>query len=485
MKRVRYYLALLLVLFVAPKAMSQDVIYSPYDKFDFRNGEYAVVGMTGGYLYNYRNSVDGAMLDAFDDSMNKVATVILDFFPVKIYQTRFIACQDHIVVLYQALESNKVVQYAALLDERARLKGKPVQIGSVKTGIFGAMKNYFYSAVSDDKKTVLIYSVTNKGNSLEFDGKWLDDSLKITKHSHCTFDAGQKLSFGELNISNEGTAYMAAYTEVGVQNYADAFWILQLTAGATKFEERKMELGEKYAASGYMKLDNVNNRVYFGGYYSNKKNGSYQGIIFAAMDMHSGSWQNLKFIPFDNALEEAAGMSHSNHAFDNYQVRQLIVKNDGGFVMVSEVHYITTRTNYAPGLGYYSSFYSPYNSTMIREFHFNDIMAISYDKDGNRQWHAFVPKEQYSQEDGGAFASYLMLNSGGSLAFLFNDFNAKRSRIQLASLDPGGEMQINSFTAEGNDSPDWLPKSGKQVAARILIVPCLHKRQICFAKVVF
>jgi hypothetical protein len=44
---------------------------------------------------------------------------------------------------------------------------------------------------------------------------------------------------------------------------------------------------------------------------------------------------------------------------------------------------------------------------------------------------------------------------------------------------------VEVFTAEGNDNPDWLPKAGKQVAARVLIVPCLHKRQICYAKVVF
>ncbi|MBC7552547.1 MAG: hypothetical protein H7257_01065, partial [Taibaiella sp.] len=144
-----------------------------------------------------------------------------------------------------------------------------------------------------------------------------------------------------------------------------------------------------------------------------------------------------------------------------------------------------TRSNFAPGIGYYSSFYSPYNSTMIKEYHYNDIMAISYNKDGMREWNAIVPKEQYSQEDGGVFSSYLLLNSGGSLAFLFNDFNSRHSRIQLATLAPDGKLSQNSFTAEGNDYPDWLPRAGKQVAARVLIVPCLHKRQICFAKVVF
>lgn len=486
MKNVLFSLFLALFLGSAWEGRCQDVIYSPYDKFDFHSGEYDVVGMTGGYLYNYRNSPEGAMLDAFDDSMNKVATIILDFFPNKIYQVKFISYPDKIIILYQALESNKVVQYAALLDEKAHLVNKPIELGSVKTGIFGAMKNYFYSSVSEDKKHIFIYTINSKSKGIELDGKWLDDSLKLQKRGHASFQTDEVVSYGELNLSNQGTIYMAAYTAIGAQNYADQFWILSLPEGENKFTPIQMDLHEKFAASGYMKIDNINNHVYFGGFYSSKKNGTNEGIIYASYDVASGAFQNLKFIPFDEHLTSAAGERHKNHAFDNYSVKQLIVKNDGGFVMISEIQFVTTRSSYMPGMGYYSSFYSPYsNTTLVREYHYNDIMALSYDKDGVRQWSSIIPKEQYSQEDAGTFSSYLLLNSGGSLVFLYNDFNTSHSRIQLAALDPDGQTSFNYFTSEGNEHPDWLPRAGKQVAAKILIVPCLHKRQICFAKVMF
>ena len=124
-------------------------------------------------------------------------------------------------------------------------------------------------------------------------------------------------------------------------------------------------------------------------------------------------------------------------------------------------------------------------TTMIHEYHYNDIMALSYDKDGARNWSSFIPKEQYSQEDNGLFSSYALLNTGGTIAFLFNDFNVAHSRIQLATLAPDGKTEIHSFTAEGNDYPDWMPRNAKQVAGRVLVVPCLHKKQMCFARVMF
>lgn len=484
MNSLKSFFAILFSLCLTVTTRAQEVTYSPFDKFDFRSDDYGVVGMTGGYLYTYRNTADGGLLDAYDDSMNKVATVLLDFFPQKIYETRFISYPDKIIVLYQALESNKVVQYAALLDEKGRLKGRPVELGNTKTSIFGATKTYFSSAVSDNKKMIVIYSANDKGSEVAFEGKWLDDKLTIIKRSRAVFKNDNTIQHGEVNVSNDGVVYMTAFTQVGAQNNADAFWILSLPVGATKFEPIELPLDTKFAASGYMKIDNVNNQIYFGGFYANKKNDNYDGIIYADYDIAGNKYLTRKFIPFDQGLINAAGARRRNHAFDNYQVEHLIVRNDGGFVLISEVHYITTRSNYSPGFGYYS-FYSPYMTTMVHEYHYNDIMALSYDKDGTRLWSSFISKEQYSQEDNGVFSSYALLNTGGTLAFLFNDFNIAHSRIQLATLTSEGKSEIHNFTAEGNDYPDWLPRYGKQVAARTLVVLCFHKKQICFAKVVF
>ncbi len=485
MNSFRVLLAVLVMLSSAVISAAQDVVYSQYDKFDFRNGDYAVVGITGDRLYTYSSSSAGSALDAYDDSMNKVATVLLDFFPEKIYQVRFVAYPDKIIALYQALESNRVVQYAALLDEKGRLKGKPVELSSVKTGIFGATRTYFLSAVSDNKKMILIYSANDKGKEVEFEGKLIDDNLTIVKRTKAVFKADNEVEHGEVNVANTGTVYMAAFTTTGSQKYADQYWILKLEPGATKFEPKELELGDRFAASGYMKIDNVNKKVYFGGFYSDKKNGNFDGVIYAAYDITAGVFVNKRYIPFDADLINTVSARRKSHIFDNYEAKQLIVKNDGGFVLISEVHFVTTRSNYSPGIGYYS-FYSPTTSSMVHEYHYNDIMALSYNKDGIRDWGSYIPKEQYSQEDGGVFSSYALLNTGGTLAFLYNDFNAQRSRIQLATVNgANGKTEVHSFTAEGNDNPDWLPRAGKQVAARTLIVPCFHKRQLCFARVTF
>jgi hypothetical protein len=163
----------------------------------------------------------------------------------------------------------------------------------------------------------------------------------------------------------------------------------------------------------------------------------------------------------------------------------MIIKKDGGFVLVSEDFYITTRSGNAQWGGYYSTYNMPFNAPSIREYNYEDILALSYDADGNNEWHAFVRKSQYSQEDGGVFSSYALVNTGGALGFLFNDFNSRASRIQFATIDGTGKQDIRSLSSGDGSSPDWLPRTGKQIGVREVIVPCLRKRQISFAKVIF
>ena len=450
------------------------------------NGDFSVVGKISNRIYTYRSDANGFYLEAYNDNMEKMATVMLDFFPKKIYETRFVAYTDKIIVLYQAVESGKVIQYAALLDEKGRLLKGPLQLTSVKTGIWGPNKDYFSSAVSDDKKQIVVYGIEEKGNDLQFSGIWIDDALSILQRSNASFHTDNDLAHNEGIIDNNGNFYLPVSTPTGARNYADQVWLLTMSKGARRFVVKELPLNEMYATSLYMKLDNVNNRIYAGGFYSDKKNGNYEGVLYAYYDLNDSTWHNRKHIAFDEQLRYATGERNKKRAFNDYVVKQMILKKDGGFVLIAEDFFVTTRTT-TPGWGgyYYSYYYSPFMNQNIREYNYNDIFVVSYDGSGSRDWHAFVRKNQYSQEDGGIFSSYGLINTGGTLGFLFNDFNTRTSTIQLATVGGSGKVDMRSLAAGTATDPDWLPRSGKQIGLREMVIPCLRKRQISFAKIVF
>ncbi|MBS1781348.1 MAG: hypothetical protein JST70_18620 [Bacteroidetes bacterium] len=483
MNKLKALSLVLLLLCCVGKLRAEDVLYSPNEKFDLRNGSYSVIGKVNGQVYTYRGSPDGYYLDAYDDQMMKKATVVLDFIYGKVVDTRFITYDDKIMFLYQTIEGAKVIQNAVLLDDKGRIRKRPIIIGETKLGLFGSTKASFDIAVSEDKNKIAVYALSDHGRTVEASITWLTDTMTVLARGRASYDADNEISEGEAMIDNNGKLYLPVYTPIGNRNFADRVWILTIQPSEHRFQAHEMPLRTMYASGIFAKLDNSNFTISAAGFYSDKKNGSYEGVLYAKYDIVADSFVSSKLLPFDEDLRNATGERNKKNAFNDFQVRQIIVKEDGGFVLVTEDYYVSTRSAYAPGFGYYS-FYYPSMSSSVREYHYNDILVLSYDAEGRGQWRSFVRKEQYSQEDGGLFSSYALVNTGGALGFMYNDFNSIHSRIQLAGVADDGHVDVHTLQSHSDDA-DWLPRSAKQVGSREIIVPCLRKRQICFAKVVF
>ena len=59
---------------------AQEVVYSQYEKFDAREDEFSVVGKVGDRVYTFRSQGKDFYLDAYNNNMDKLATVSLIFF---------------------------------------------------------------------------------------------------------------------------------------------------------------------------------------------------------------------------------------------------------------------------------------------------------------------------------------------------------------------------------------------------------------------
>lgn len=477
-------LIVLAVVFTLASLHAQQILYSPYEKFDFRSGEFTVAGKVGDLLYVYRGSAEGYYLDAYNDKMQRQATVILDFLPRRSFGTKFITYNDKIIVLHQVTESGRVVQYATLLDAKGRIQKGPVMVDEAKSSFLGGRTGLYNYAISYDKQEIVVYGVNTRGADLTAKMVWLDDELDKKHVAEAKFSADNNVTFGEGVVNDAGQFLLPVYTPYGARDYADRVWLLSIDKGGNAFHSVEMPMNDLFTAGTYMEMSLSGDRIYVGGFYSDKKNGNFEGIIYTYYDVEEKAFKEFKTIAFSERMRNATGERSTKRAFNDYQVRQLIVRNDGGFVLIAENFYISTRNNYNQGFGYYSWYY-PTMSASVREYNYGDILAISCGGNGEPEWAEFIRKLQYSQEDGGLFSSYALINTGGALGFLFNDFNASHSKIQLASLDASGKISVSPLTGYGNEDPDWLPKSGKQVSAKEFVVPCLKRNQICFAKVVF
>jgi hypothetical protein len=477
-----------MLIFADLRSAAQDVFYSKDQNFTFQNSDFSVVGWSGDRLYAYRASKEGYFLDAFNDSMKLMATIALDFFPRKIYETRFIATGQNIVVLYQAVQGNQVVQYAALLDERALLLRKPLVLDSVKMAWMAADRKYYSYAVSNDRSRIMIFRTgTKRAGRVNMETILLDNQLQVLARSNPYIEIDGEFGMGQSLLGNDGSFYFSGFGGT-LRSPGDDGWLFKLTADGKVLESVELPLQNLHLSGSYLKMDDKNNALYLGGFYAQKRNGNLEGVVYGRYLPESNTLEYFKTIAFDEQIRAATDERNKRKAFNDFVVRNMVVKNDGGFILISENYVVTTRTTgYGGGVGYYSWYNNgPYGGgTAIREYRFGDIMVLSYDAGGNRIWHNFIRKEQYSQEDGGLFSSFGLLNSGSTLVFLYNDFSTSRSVLNVTAISATGDMQMKKLSQSLTLAGDWMPRSGSQTDIKELLVPVLKKNSLRFARVAF
>lgn len=484
-------IAISIILLTATSTKAQQVFYSKIEKFTFQKSDFKAIGWCGNRLYTYRASKEGYFLDAYNDSMRLLATVALDFIPERTAATEFYTTNNNeLIVLYQTVKSNYLFQYAVVLDTKARMTMSPVVLDSVRSSWIGGGHNYFSSKMSRDKSKLLVFAMgKKKSGKHDIKTVLLDDKLNFLSAGTVYIESTDELSLGQSVIANNGNFYFSAFNGVEGRTLSGDVWLFKLQTKEQQLKDIQLPLQKNYMAGVYLRLNDNTNEIYVTAFYSNRKHGDNEGIVYGAYDIEKDELSSFKLIPFDNDLRAATDIRNRSKAFNDMEIRNVVVKNDGGFLLVAENYYISTRSNnQSQMMGYYSWYnnmgYGP-GVVNVREYNYGDIMLVNYDGEGKKVWSNFIRKSQFSQDDNGLFSSFALLNSGANLVFLFNNFTSNRSTVNLASVDAEGNLQLKRMNQGSIAGLDWIPRVGKQIDALEYLIPVLRKNNLGFVRVGF
>ncbi|MGF2414771.1 MAG: hypothetical protein ACQUYJ_20705, partial [Ferruginibacter sp.] len=95
-----------------------------------------------------------------------------------------------------------------------------------------------------------------------------------------------------------------------------------------------------------------------------------------------------------------------------------------------------------------------------------------------------IHKDQFDDNDDN-FLSFSNMNSGGQIHFLFNEDKNKNQIIANHSISASGELTRNPTLKSQEKGYQFMTRFGKQVGANQLLIPCIYRNYICFAKVDF
>jgi hypothetical protein len=311
--------------------------------------------------------------------------------------------------------------------------------------------------------------------------------------------------FTDFLLDNEGGLVFGKFFKSGSNDYISRVSLVTKGAVADTFAIRDLGAAERILDEIKIRVDNYNNRYIFTGFYYKQKKGNIEGLYTVVWDKATDARLKETLTIFNDELRALAKSSDANlkMAFNDYFIKHVIIKKDGGYLLVTESMYTTSRGNmfnrwdymynpmYAPG-GFYSPYYySPYYNPWNRNFgnyatryHAENIMVLSFDKDGNMQWSNIVPKSQFDDETENLI-SFAEVNTGGELHFLFNQYERRNLLLNDQSIAPDGRITRYPTLRNLDKGYDFMARYGKQVSSWEMIVPCLYRNYLCFSKIDF
>ncbi len=495
------YLFFICLSFFAYDSFAQKIIYSEPDKDETRRMNFEVIGRVGGNFMIYKNIRGKNFISVYNNDMQQIVKSEHAYLPDdRLINVDFFPYTDYAYMIYQYQRKNVVYCNAVKLDGMGKKLGDITELDTTHIGF--TTNNKIYSAInSDDKTKIMLFKINSRNKSRFLVTTLLfNDALTLQKRSRLVLPMDERNDYlDEFSLDNDGDLVFTKLTRNSNDNVTKTFLIWK-PAMSDSLSFTDLGLEKIYLDDLQIKVDNANKRYFLSSFYYKERRGNIEGLYFFVWD------KTIQKTVMENTLElkeelrkEAKGESNIKMAFNDYFIRNIIVKKDGGFVIGSEAYYTTSRYNswnrfnYLYGsptmLDYYS--YSPlynswywrnrFNNNQAVRHHADNVAILSFNNAGKLEWSNVIHKEQFDDESDDHI-SYQLINTGGQLHFVFNQEEKRAQLLNDYTVNPDGRINRNPTLKNLDKGYEFMPKYGKQVSNNQVIIPCYYRNYICFAK---
>jgi len=488
------------------KAISQQITYSQAEADDTRALDFNIIGKVGGNFLVYKNIRNKYAVSVYDNRMKSKNKVDLDFMPDKTINVDFVAYPDFAYIIYQFQKRNILHCMAAAIDGNGKLLKTPFELDTTQISFFA--DNKIYSTInSEDKSKILIYKIQKKNDKFNFTTLLLNDRLELLHKSRIeTPYEEHKDIFSDFFVDDAGNFVFTKGTKLNSRDYLQKLMMVTKGPQDDNFTLNELNLSGNYLDEIKLKVDNVNQQYLINSLFYKKKNGNIEGLYSAVWNKKNDKLVSQNFAEFGDSIREQAKTEGGTRlAFNDYFIRDVILKKDGGFILTAEDHTTQSRGNpwnrydylygypsfspfdsyylYSPSSYWYSSRYPNYynNSGQVR-YYYQNIVVLDLDNTGNLIWSNIVHKSQFD-DDNDNFLSYSIMLTGSELHFLFNELERRNQLINDQTVSADGKITRNPPLRSLDRGYEFMPRYAKQVSSYQIIVPCMYRSFICFAKI--
>jgi hypothetical protein len=489
---------------------AQHITYSEPDRDDSRAMNFEVLGKMNGKVLVYKNYRDLHYIATYDSDMKPVDKVKLDFLNYRVLNTDFIQYPDYLYMIYQYQRRSVMYCMAVKLDGNGKKLGEPVQLDSTDNINYSA-NNKIYSVInSDDKQKIMVFKINTKNDRAHvLTTSLFDKELVLQKKTRLSINMPQRNDFlTEFTLDNEGDLVCIKASGTASNDNIKTLSLITKRAMSDAYNSTDLKVNNIFLDDVRIKADNINKHYLITSYFTRTRRGNIEGLYYTLWDkVQNKEMLNATTVFSDEFREDAKGEGSSKTAFNDYFLKNIILRKDGGFIIISESAYTSSRGNtlnrwdylygspyWAPvdyyswnsPAGYYpwwrSSVYN--NATSMTRYFADNIAVISFEPNGKMEWSNVLRKSQFDDNTDN-YIGYGILNMGDALHFIFNVQEKKSMILTDQSISPSGQVDRNPTFKNLDKGYDFMPRHAKQIGSRVAIVPCQYRGFTCFAKLEF
>ncbi len=495
-------------LFLGLELNAQKITYSEPDRDDPRTLNFEVLGKLGGKVLVYKNYRDLHFIATYDAEMKLVEKTKLDFINYRLLNTDFLQISNFVYMIYQYQKKSIIYCMAVKLDAAGKKMGEPMQLDSTDE-INYAVSNKIYSFInSEDKQKIMVFKINTKNEKQHVLSTCLfDKDMVLLKKSKLLVNMPQRNDFlSEFTLDNEGDLACIRASGTSSNDNINKISLLIKPAMSDVYNSADLKLNNFYLDDLRIKADNLNKHYVITSFVSKQRRGNIEGLYYSLWDKTMNKeLMNATTIFSEEFRDDAKGESGIKTAFNDYFLKNLILRKDGGFIIVAESAYTSSRGNtlnrwdylygspywtprdyytWSSPVGYYPWWRSSAsnNANSLTRYYADNIAVLSFNPAGKMEWSNVIRKSQYDDNTDN-YIGFGLFNAGDQLRFIFNIQEKRALILSDQSMSPAGQVDRNPTFKDLDKGYDFMPRHAKQIGSRSAIVPCQYRGFTCFAKI--
>jgi len=476
----------LLLLLLPLMGMAQNIDVSAPTKLTNRAPKFKIIGKNeDGYVVRLYGTED--VLQAFSSDLRLVASRTLQYKNQNGLLQHVQLNRKGANVFYLISEKTKSTLIAQPLSGRFADAGQNVSLDTlydrpdlcsanlrVKQSLNQAFLLFYYPYFRNDKiesiRTICV-----------------DRALNVVYARTVLLDRPEEeMEAARVAIDNNGNSYLAFVADKKKSTTEGENIIVYKVSGETDtVQVNNLRIDKNLFGEMYFEADNQNNSVVLCGFYDDadtKNEAAAYGFFYSRFDPDSVGPPVLTYTTFSPSfMNELTGRQTSDTKLFTFNIKKVILRNDGGALFLAESLIKDTRETV------FNSQFSPTFNSIQRTtyYQYNDIIAYSITPDGKEDWHSVMRKKQVSEEDNGIFSSFLITNEKERLRLLFLDEITTGAVLTEYTVSSTGETVKNQLLAQETKDVMLLPKAGKQVSPNEVVMPSYLRNMLRLVKITY